>query len=186
MVAGAGLLRYCRELSASEPQPAMAAPGRVKWWEKEPEPTTVWRACLTDDGLDYYVNTESNEVYGPPVHTLSLFPRPPPARARSPEAARAKFATGKCFFSRTPRGCQIPSEHRTRNPRTRGDIASSGNMLEGAPHGTRLRCSCHCLPRPRLDSPFRTVPPSVTCRPPPRTPSWADHVGEARGAHDRG
>ena len=82
MVAGAGLLRYCRELSASEPQPAMAAPGRVKWWEKEPEPTTVWRACLTDDGLDYYVNTESNEVYVPPVHTPSLFPaRPPPALA---------------------------------------------------------------------------------------------------------
>jgi len=34
----------------------------AKWWEKEPEPTTVWRACLTDDGLDYYVNTETNET----------------------------------------------------------------------------------------------------------------------------
>eukprot|EP00040_Diaphanoeca_grandis_P025752 m.143132 g.143132 ORF g.143132 m.143132 type:complete len:1427 (-) comp30293_c0_seq1:306-4586(-) len=34
----------------------------AKWWEKAPEPTTVWRACLTDDGLDYYVNTETNET----------------------------------------------------------------------------------------------------------------------------
>lgn len=22
----------------------------------------VWRACVTDDGLDYYVNTETNET----------------------------------------------------------------------------------------------------------------------------
>ena len=34
----------------------------VKWWEKEPEPEGVWRALVTDDGLDYYFNTETNET----------------------------------------------------------------------------------------------------------------------------
>ena len=33
-----------------------------KWWERTEEPDTVWRACVTDDGLDYYVNTETNET----------------------------------------------------------------------------------------------------------------------------
>ena len=33
-----------------------------KWWERADEPDTVWRACVTDDGLDYYVNTETNET----------------------------------------------------------------------------------------------------------------------------
>ena len=36
--------------------------GQVKWWEAVEEPTTVWRACVTDDGLDYYVNTETHET----------------------------------------------------------------------------------------------------------------------------
>lgn len=35
---------------------------RVKWWEAVEEPTTVWRACVTEDGLDYYVNTETNQT----------------------------------------------------------------------------------------------------------------------------
>eukprot|EP00041_Stephanoeca_diplocostata_P035801 m.1275779 g.1275779 ORF g.1275779 m.1275779 type:complete len:1469 (+) comp24762_c0_seq12:253-4659(+) len=34
--------------------------GKVKWWEAVEEPTTTWRACVTEDGLDYYVNTETN------------------------------------------------------------------------------------------------------------------------------
>ena len=34
----------------------------TKWWEKEPEPEVVWRALVTDDGLDYYFNTETNET----------------------------------------------------------------------------------------------------------------------------
>ena len=34
----------------------------TKWWEKEPEPEGVWRALVTDDGLDYYFNTETNET----------------------------------------------------------------------------------------------------------------------------
>eukprot|EP00944_MAST-04C_sp_MAST-4C-sp1_P008607 g8607.t1 len=36
--------------------------GTVRWWEKVEEPTTVWQALLTDDGLEYYVNTETNET----------------------------------------------------------------------------------------------------------------------------
>eukprot|EP00040_Diaphanoeca_grandis_P036460 m.232435 g.232435 ORF g.232435 m.232435 type:complete len:1418 (-) comp33622_c0_seq1:24-4277(-) len=35
---------------------------KVKWWEAVEEPTTVWRACVTEDGLDYYVNTETNQT----------------------------------------------------------------------------------------------------------------------------
>eukprot|EP00039_Didymoeca_costata_P010685 m.144552 g.144552 ORF g.144552 m.144552 type:complete len:1420 (-) comp14925_c0_seq1:86-4345(-) len=34
----------------------------AKWWETVEEPTTVWRACVTDDGLDYYFNSETNET----------------------------------------------------------------------------------------------------------------------------
>ena len=36
--------------------------GTVRWWEKVEEPTTIWQALLTDDGLEYYVNTETNET----------------------------------------------------------------------------------------------------------------------------
>lgn len=35
---------------------------RTRWWEKVEEPTTVWRACLTEDGVEYYFNTETNET----------------------------------------------------------------------------------------------------------------------------
>eukprot|EP00949_MAST-11_sp_MAST-11-sp1_P000183 g183.t1 len=38
------------------------ADAAVRWWEREEEPDTVWQACLTDDGLDFYVNTETNET----------------------------------------------------------------------------------------------------------------------------
>ena len=31
----------------------------VRWWEKVEETPTVWQALLTDDGLEYYVNTEN-------------------------------------------------------------------------------------------------------------------------------
>eukprot|EP00039_Didymoeca_costata_P017476 m.324043 g.324043 ORF g.324043 m.324043 type:complete len:483 (+) comp16540_c7_seq2:247-1695(+) len=34
----------------------------ARWWEALEEPQTVWRACVTDDGLDFYVNTETNET----------------------------------------------------------------------------------------------------------------------------
>lgn len=33
-----------------------------KWWEKKPEVTTIWQACKTPDGLDYYFNTVTNET----------------------------------------------------------------------------------------------------------------------------
>eukprot|EP00462_Mataza_sp_D1_P024235 CAMPEP_0175127448 /NCGR_PEP_ID=MMETSP0087-20121206/4390_1 /TAXON_ID=136419 /ORGANISM="Unknown Unknown, Strain D1" /LENGTH=1428 /DNA_ID=CAMNT_0016409423 /DNA_START=43 /DNA_END=4329 /DNA_ORIENTATION=+ len=33
-----------------------------KWWEKKKEPTTIWQACKTPDGLDYYFNTVTNET----------------------------------------------------------------------------------------------------------------------------
>jgi hypothetical protein len=39
-----------------------AMSGQVKWWEAIEEPTSVWRSCVTDDGLDYYVNTETHET----------------------------------------------------------------------------------------------------------------------------
>ena len=31
----------------------------TKWWEKEELPTTVWRACVSENGLDYYYNSEN-------------------------------------------------------------------------------------------------------------------------------
>mmetsp|Transcript_10588 Transcript_10588/g.25881 ORF Transcript_10588/g.25881 Transcript_10588/m.25881 type:complete len:1397 (-) Transcript_10588:192-4382(-) len=34
----------------------------VRWWEKAEEPQTIWRACVSNDGLDYYVNTETGET----------------------------------------------------------------------------------------------------------------------------
>ena len=33
-----------------------------KWWEKKKEAATIWQACKTPDGYDYYFNTESNET----------------------------------------------------------------------------------------------------------------------------
>ena len=39
--------------------------GDRKWWEiveEAVEPTSVWRECTTDEGLDYYFNTETNET----------------------------------------------------------------------------------------------------------------------------
>ena len=38
--------------------------GTVRWWEKVEEPTTVWQALLTDDGLEYYVNTKQMKPHG--------------------------------------------------------------------------------------------------------------------------
>lgn len=37
-------------------------PGQPRWWEKVEEPTTIWVALVTEDGLDYYQNTETNET----------------------------------------------------------------------------------------------------------------------------
>jgi len=34
----------------------------MKWWEKKKEVTTIWQACKTPDGLDYYFNTVTNET----------------------------------------------------------------------------------------------------------------------------
>jgi hypothetical protein len=36
----------------------------VKWWERAKEEVvhTVWQACVTADGLDYYYNTETKET----------------------------------------------------------------------------------------------------------------------------
>ena len=33
-----------------------------KWWEKKKEVSTVWQACKTPDGYDYYFNTVTNET----------------------------------------------------------------------------------------------------------------------------
>ncbi|GAB5362911.1 hypothetical protein AAMO2058_000839200 [Amorphochlora amoebiformis] len=33
-----------------------------RWWEKVEEPKTIWRACVSKDGLDYYVNTETGQT----------------------------------------------------------------------------------------------------------------------------
>ena len=41
---------------------SIASSQTVRWWEKVEEPTTVWQALLTDDGLEYYVNTETNQT----------------------------------------------------------------------------------------------------------------------------
>ena len=39
--------------------------------------TQVWQACLTDDGLDYYVNTETNETSYGALHAWEpCVPRP--------------------------------------------------------------------------------------------------------------
>ncbi len=35
---------------------------KVRWWEKVEEPQTIWRALVSNDGLDYYVNTETGET----------------------------------------------------------------------------------------------------------------------------
>ena len=47
--------------------------GTVRWWEKVEEPTTVWQALLTDDGLEYYVNTETNETTWEKPEELYVF-----------------------------------------------------------------------------------------------------------------
>eukprot|EP00808_Paulinella_micropora_P021135 g79262.t1 len=33
-----------------------------KWWEKREEPKTIWQACKTSDGLDYYYNSVTGET----------------------------------------------------------------------------------------------------------------------------
>ena len=38
------------------------ASSKVRWWEKVEEPTTVWQALFTDDGVEYFVNTETKET----------------------------------------------------------------------------------------------------------------------------
>ena len=54
---------WIRQHTQSPPLPTMAGVSEgPKWWERTEEPDTVWRACVTDDGLDYYVNTETNET----------------------------------------------------------------------------------------------------------------------------
>ena len=39
----------------------MEAP-KSRWWEKVEVPATVWQALLTDDGVEYFVNTETKET----------------------------------------------------------------------------------------------------------------------------
>jgi len=34
----------------------------VKWWEEKKEPETIWQACTTPEGQEYYFNTETNET----------------------------------------------------------------------------------------------------------------------------
>lgn len=33
-----------------------------RWWEKKKEVATVWQACKTPEGVDYYYNTDTNET----------------------------------------------------------------------------------------------------------------------------
>ena len=43
-----------------------AGTGEAKWWEKaseeEEEDKTPWRALVTEDGLDYYMNIDTDET----------------------------------------------------------------------------------------------------------------------------
>ena len=40
----------------------MAASTEPKWWEKSEETTVLWRSCVTEDGLEYYINYKTEEV----------------------------------------------------------------------------------------------------------------------------
>ena len=55
---------------------ALGEGGDAKWWEKaieeEEENKTPWRALVTEDGLDYYMNVDTQGKKNKSLHTLLL------------------------------------------------------------------------------------------------------------------
>eukprot|EP00462_Mataza_sp_D1_P023215 CAMPEP_0175129960 /NCGR_PEP_ID=MMETSP0087-20121206/5753_1 /TAXON_ID=136419 /ORGANISM="Unknown Unknown, Strain D1" /LENGTH=1504 /DNA_ID=CAMNT_0016412149 /DNA_START=25 /DNA_END=4539 /DNA_ORIENTATION=- len=48
--------------SKNVPKPKASSGLATRWWEKKEEVHTVWQHCVTNDGLDYYYNTETKET----------------------------------------------------------------------------------------------------------------------------